>query len=52
MVPKESLVCGHDKESARVLLEEHPDLDVIPIESDGKASTARHRSPCTINQIK
>ncbi len=38
MVPKESLVCGYDKESARTLLEEHPDLDVIPIESDGRLS--------------
>lgn len=36
MVPKESVVCGHDKDSACEMLEEHPDLDVIPIESDGQ----------------
>src|SRR5215208_4247004 len=36
MVPKERLVCGRDRESAQLLLEQHPDLDVIPIERQGK----------------
>lgn len=36
MVPKESLVYGRDEDSARKLLEERRDLDVIPIEQGGE----------------
>jgi hypothetical protein len=36
MVPRESLVCGCGEDSARTLLEEHRDLDVIPIERGGQ----------------
>jgi hypothetical protein len=36
MVPKASLIRGHDRDSAHRLLEERSDLDVIPIENNGE----------------
>lgn len=39
MVPKESVVCGHDRDSAHAMLEEHPNLDVIPIQIDGELTS-------------